>query len=122
MAKIFDVLGTYKEEDLVFELHMQKSAYNNGKTSSAEAIEALKTCYKNAVTAKTWGNLDVTKKDITLLTTKITEQEKEMTCLKTSSGGGTKLPTKQAGNKKLSNKDTTKNPGCQLLLVPPRRT
>ena len=44
MAKIFDVLGTYKQEDLVFELRMQKSAYNNGKTSSTEAVEALKTC------------------------------------------------------------------------------
>jgi hypothetical protein len=105
MAKIFEVLGTYKQEDLVFELRMQKSAYNNGKISSAEAVEALKTCYKNAVAAKTWGNLDVTKKDITLLTTKIAAQQKEITRLKTASGDGNKSSTKQSGNKKSSSKD-----------------
>jgi hypothetical protein len=78
MAKIFDVLGTYQQEDLVFELRIQKSAYNNGKTSSAEAVEALKTCHKNAVAAKTWGNIDFTKNNTTLLTTKIAAQEKEI--------------------------------------------
>jgi hypothetical protein len=107
MAKIFDVLGTYKQEDLVFELRMQKSAYNNGKISSAEAVEALKTCYKNYVAAKTWGTLVITKNDITLLTTKIAAQEKEIARLKTSSGGGTKPPTTQSGYKKPSDKDTT---------------
>ena len=66
MAKIFEVLGTYKQEDLVFKLCMQKSAYNNGKTSYVEAVEALKTCYKNAVSAKTWSNWDVTKQEIAL--------------------------------------------------------
>jgi hypothetical protein len=105
MAKIFDVLGTYKQEDLVFELRMQKSAYNNGKISSAEAVEALKTCYKNVVAAKTWGNLDVTKKDITLLTTKIAAQQKEIARLKTTSGGGSNSSTKQSGKNKSSNKD-----------------
>jgi hypothetical protein len=99
MAKIFDVLGTYKQEDLVFELRMQKSAYNNGKTSSAEAVEALRTCYKNTVAAKTWGNIDVTKNNITLLTTKIAAQAKEIARLKTSSGGGT--------NQKPHDKDDT---------------
>jgi hypothetical protein len=79
MARIFDVLGTYKQEDLAFELRIQKSAYNNGKTTSANAVEALKTCYKNAVAAKTWGNLDITRNDITLLTTKISVQQKEIT-------------------------------------------
>jgi hypothetical protein len=46
MAKIFDVLGTYKHEDLVFELRMQKSAYNNGKISSAEAVEVKRPAIK----------------------------------------------------------------------------
>ena len=105
MAKIFEVLGTYKQEDLVFELRMQKSAYNNGKISSAEAVEALKTCYKNAVAAKTWGNLDVTKQDITLLTTKISEQAKEINRLKSATGGNTKQPTKQSGHKKPKDKN-----------------
>jgi hypothetical protein len=50
----------------------------------------------------------MTKKDITLLTTKIAAQGKEIARLKTSSGGGTKLSTKPLGIKKLSNKDTTK--------------
>jgi hypothetical protein len=107
MNKIFEVLGTYQQEDLIFELRIQKSAYNNGKTSSAEAVEALKTCYKTAVAAKTWGNIDVTKKNITLLTTKIAAQAKEIARLKTSSGGGTKPPAIQSGNKKPNNKDTT---------------
>ena len=86
---------------------MQKSAYNNGKTSSAEAVEALKTCYKNAVAVKTWGNLDVTKKDITLLTTKTAAQAKEITLLKTSSGGTEKswLLTFAGTTKKDSNGD-----------------
>jgi hypothetical protein len=86
---------------------MQKSAYNNSKISSAEAVEALKTCYKNAVAAKTWGNLDITKNDITLLTTEISAQQKEITRLQASSGGGTKLSTTQSGNKKFSNKNNT---------------
>jgi hypothetical protein len=89
MNKIFDVLATYQQEDLVFELRIQRSAYNNGKTSSVEAVEALRTCYKNAVAAKTWGNIDVTKNNITLLTTRIAAQAKEIARLKTSSGGGT---------------------------------
>ena len=38
LAKIFAVLGTYKQEDLVLESCMQKSAYNNGKISYAEAV------------------------------------------------------------------------------------
>jgi hypothetical protein len=97
MNKIFNVLGTYQQEDLVLELRIQKSAYNNVKTSSAEAVKALKTCYKNAVAAKTWGNIDVTKNNITLLTTKIAAQEKEIAQLKTSSGGGTKSSTTQSG-------------------------
>ena len=107
MAKIFDVLGTYKQEDLVFELRMQKSAYHNGKASSLEAVEALKTCYKNAVAAKTWGNLDVTKKEITLLTTKIAAQQKEIARLKNASGDGTKPSTKKSGKNKSSNKDNS---------------
>ena len=36
------VLDTYKQEDpyLVFELQMQKSAFNNGKTTSAEGSQS----------------------------------------------------------------------------------
>ena len=48
--------------------------------------------------------MDVTKQDIILLTKKIADQAKEITCLKTSSGGGTKLSTKQPGNKKPMDK------------------
>jgi hypothetical protein len=107
MAKIFEVLGTYQQEDLVFELRIQKSAYNNGKTTSAEAVEALRTCYKNAVAAKTWGNIDIMKNNITLLTTKIAAQAKEIAQLKNSTGGGTKPPATQSGYKKRSDKDTT---------------
>ena len=90
-------------------MRIQRNAYNNGRTTSAAAVKALKTCYKNAVAAKTWGNLDITRNDITLLTTKIAAQQKEIAQLKSSSGGGTKLSTKQSGNKKTSNKDNTNN-------------